>query len=163
MFVGVKRAGARHAALHFVQRQHQVVLVGKIAQPLHEFLAGRTDTAFALHGFHQEARRIGADRRFRAFEIVEIDIAEAGQQWIEALVHLFLIGRADRRHGATVKRVLEGDDLEAFVIAFMLVIGADRLDRAFHRFRARIGEEHRVGKGFVDQQLRQFLALRTAI
>jgi hypothetical protein len=45
----------------------------------------------------------------------------------------------------------------------ILVIGARRLDRAFHRLGAGIGEEHRVGKGQVDQALRQGFALRAAI
>jgi hypothetical protein len=43
------------------------------------------------------------------------------------------------------------------------VIAARGLDRALHRLGARIGEEHRVGEGVVDQPLRQLLALRAAV
>ena len=43
------------------------------------------------------------------------------------------------------------------------MIGASGLDRAFHRFGATVGEEYGIGKGRIDQTLREFLALRTAI
>jgi len=110
-----------------------------------------------------EAGGVRTDRRLRAFQIVEVDIFEARQQRHEALVHLFLVGRADRGHGPPVEGVLEGDDLELVIVAFVLVIGAHGLDRAFHRLRARIGEEHRIGKGQVDEPLRQVLTLRAPI
>ena len=45
----------------------------------------------------------------------------------------------------------------------MLVEGARGLDRAFDRFGTRIGEEHRIGEGLVDQHLREAFALRAAV
>ena len=43
------------------------------------------------------------------------------------------------------------------------MVTARGLDRAFDRLGARIGEKHRVGKGQVDQPLRERLALRAAV
>jgi len=61
---------------------------------------------------------------------------------------------------------VEGDDFKPAgiaLIACVLVIGARGLDRGLHRLGTRIGEEHRVAKGIVDQHLRQPLTLRAAI
>jgi hypothetical protein len=138
------------------------VRVGELAQPLHEFIRSGPHPAFALDWFNQKRRRPLADRRFCARQIVEIDIDEPVQQRGKALVHLLLIACRNCRHGAAVKGVLERDDLEA-IRTRRLMKGARRLDRALDRLRARIGEKHRVGKGRIDQPLRQLLPLRTAI
>ncbi len=45
-------------------------------------------------------------------------------------------------------------------IALGMMIAARGLDRAFDGLRARIGKEDRIGKGKVDQPLRQHLTLR---
>ena len=160
----IELAGAPHAALHLVQHQHQILFVADVAQAGQEFLAGRTDTAFALDRFDQEAGGVRANGSARRFQIVKLHIFEARQQWQEALVHLVLIGGADGGHGAAVEGHGKGDDLGPVRIAALaLMIGARGLDRAFHRLGPGIGEEHRIGKGRVHDHLRQPLALRAAI
>ena len=97
-------------------------------------------------------------------EIVEFGILEPGEQRAEALMHLLLVRSADRRHRAPVEGIGEGDQLGPVGSAIrMLVIGARGLDRGLDRLGPRIGEEHRIGKGLVDQLLRQRFALRAAI
>src|SRR3546814_19405261 len=65
LLMGIEGAGARDAALDFVEDQHQVALVADIAQRLQEGLRRRTDTALALHRLDQEtrseARRVGKE------------------------------------------------------------------------------------------------------
>ena len=164
VLVSVQLAGARHAALNLVEDQHQIILIGERAQAAHEFIAGRADTAFALDRFDEEAGRLVAHQRLGMFEIVELGILEACEQGHETLVHLFLIGRADGRHGAAMESIRESDQFGTIAIAiFMLVVGTCRLDRGLDRFGAGIGEKDRVGKGLVDQTLRQRLALRAAV
>ena len=55
--------------------------------------------------------------------------------------------------------VVERDQFEAFGVPGVLVIGARSLDRAFHRFGARIGEEDRVGEGVLNQPTGEPLAI----
>ena len=85
MLVGVERAGARDAALHLVEHQHQVMLVAGRAQARQELLRRRADAALALDRLDQEAGGILVDRRQRRVEIVELDDLEARQQRREAV------------------------------------------------------------------------------
>src|SRR3546814_2899101 len=57
LLVSIERAGSRDPALHLVENQHQIMLVGKVAQTAHECLGGRTNAAFALDRLDQEADR----------------------------------------------------------------------------------------------------------
>jgi hypothetical protein len=93
MLMGVKRAGAGHPALHFVKHEHQIMLVTQGTKPAHEFGRGRTNPAFALDRFDQEASGTGVDRCRRRFQIVELDDRETGQQGREAVAQLLLVGR----------------------------------------------------------------------
>ena len=151
IFIGVEIAGARDPALHLVEHQHQVALVARVAQAVDEFLRRRADPALALDRLEQEAGGILVDRAERGLEIVELDDLEARQQRREAVDHLGLVGRADRRHRPPVEGVRESDQVMLFRIAAGVMVTARGLDRAFDRLDPRIGEEHRVGEGQVDQ------------
>ena len=111
MLVGVELPGARDAALHLVEHQHQIMLVAGRAQPRQELVRRRADAALALDRLDQEAGGILVDRRQRRVEIVELDHLEARQQRREAVDHLRLVGRADRRHRPPVEGVREGDQV----------------------------------------------------
>jgi hypothetical protein len=166
MLVGIELAGPRDAALHFIENQHQPVLVAQRPEPLHECLRGGPDAAFALDRFDHDAGRVRPDQRLGRFQIVERRIFEPGEQRREAVVHLLLVRGADGCHRAAMEGVVEGDDLEPVrlaCIARVLVIGARGLDRGLDRLGARIGEKHRVAEGCVDQPLRQALALGAAV
>jgi type I site-specific restriction-modification system R (restriction) subunit len=136
LLIGIEGAGARNAALHLIKDQHQIMLVAQRAQTGQEFLRGHLDAALALNGLDQETGGVRADRRLRRLQITKVHIFEAGQQGQEALVHLFLVRRADRPQRAAVEGFLEGDQLELVIVADMLVIGTRGLDRAFHRLSA---------------------------
>ena len=165
MLVSIELARACDAALHLIEHQHQIELVSQLAQALHEFDRRRTNPALALNRLDEEARRVRPYQRLGRFQIVERRILEPGEQRREAVVHFFLIGGRDGRHRPPVKGVVEGDQFETVLVApfGILMIGARGLDRRLDRLCARIGEEHRVAEGLVDQPLRQLLALRAAI
>ena len=139
------------------------MLVRQCPQAFHELIRSRANAALALNGFHEKSRSIGTDRRLGSFEVVEFDVFEPGEQGQKALVHLFLIRRADRRHRPAVEGVLEGDQFVLVIVTGVAVIGARRLDCAFDGFGARIGEEHRVSKGQVDDPAGQRFTLRAAV
>ena len=71
------------------------------------------DAAFALHGFEQDGGGFRPDRRAQGFGVVERQVAEAGQQRIEALVDLGLGGGRHRPERPAVERLREGQHLEA--------------------------------------------------
>src|SRR3546814_12181912 len=62
MFIGVKMAGARDAALDLVEYEHQVALVANVAQRLEEGLRRGADTALALNRLDEETRTIDRKR-----------------------------------------------------------------------------------------------------
>ena len=51
LFMRIKRSGARHTALHFVEHKHQIVLVRQRAQSLEKFIGCWPNTALALDRF----------------------------------------------------------------------------------------------------------------
>ena len=82
------------------------------------------------------------DQSLRRFQIIKLAIFEPVEHRREALVHLGLIGGADRRHSATVKGIGESDQLDPFGIASIagiLVVGTRCLYRTFNCFGAGIG------------------------
>ncbi len=164
MLVSVELAGPCDTALYFVEHQHQIVVIGQLAQAVDELVRTGTDAALALDRLDEEAGSLVAHQRFGVVEIVEFRILEPGKQRHEAFVHLLLVRGADRRHRPPVECVGEGDQFGTLrITVLMLVVRPRRLDRRLDRFGTRIGEEHRIGEGLVDQHLRQFFTLRAAI
>ena len=62
-----------------------------------------------------------------------------------------------------MESALEGDDLDPGGLALLVPVFPRHLDGELAGFGARVGEEHRVGEGQVDQPLCQLLALRAAV
>src|SRR3546814_6800516 len=69
MFIGVKMAGARDAALDLVEYEHQVALVANVAQRLEEGLRRGADTALPLNRLAEETRPILTDAVERAVHV----------------------------------------------------------------------------------------------
>ena len=162
LFMREQRAGAGNAALHFIEDQHQAMCVAQVAQALQKFLRRRADAAFTLDGFDEDAADRRVDGGLDGVEIVERQHMEPVGQRLEALAHLFLVGRGNRRQRAAVKGVREGQDAKLFRVARGILEAAAGLDRAFDRFGTGIGEEHRIGEGerhqsFGERRLRRHL------
>ena len=87
-------------------------------------------------------------------------LVEAVDRRPEAFEIFRRAGRGQRAQRAAVERAFEGDEAIAFGMAFRGVVAARDLDRAFHRFGAGIGEEHKVGKALLAQPCREPLAVR---
>jgi hypothetical protein len=116
-----------------------------------------------LDRLEQEAGGVLGHGGAGCVEIVERHYGEARQKRCEAVAQLGLVGRADRAQRAAVKGVGEGDEDVLLRPAVMMVIAPCRLDRPFDRLGARIGEEHRVGKGELGQAAGISFALWRAV
>ena len=162
-FMGKQLAGARDAALHFVQNQQDAVLVSQIAQAFEKFRAGRADAAFALDRLHHETGHPVVDGGLGCGQIVERDHLEPIRQRFKAFAQLFLIGGGNRRHGATMKGVGKGDHLVPVRIARGIMVGQCGFQRTFKGFGAAVGEEHRIGEGQIDQALGQMFLRRRLV
>ena len=86
-------------------------------------------------------------------DVVEGDLVEALDLGPEAFEIFLLAAGGDGRQRAAVEGAFEGDDAEALGMALDELVAARRLDGAFERLGAGIGEEHLVGEGGVDQPL----------
>ncbi len=116
--------------------------------------------ALALNGLQQHARGLRADQRLDRVEIAEGSLVEAVDLGAET-VDIFLVSAGgDGRQRAPVKSALEGDEAITLGRAVGRVEFSRGLDRAFHRFGARIGEEHAIGECRVDETPRQPFGLR---
>lgn len=161
--MGEQFAGAGNAALHFVQNQQQAMLVGQGAQARQELHARRADAAFALDRLHHEGANTVVDGRFGSGEIIKRHHLEPVRQRLETLAQLFLIGGGNRRHGAAMKSVGEGDHPVLVRIAGSIMIGQRGFESAFKSFGAAVGEEHRISKGQLHQALGQMLLRRRLV
>ncbi|CDX33909.1 hypothetical protein MPLA_1690011 [Mesorhizobium sp. ORS 3359] len=154
-FMREQLAGAADAALDLVEDQKQAVLVAELPQPFQGLRRHRANAALALHGLDQDGRGLRRDRLFRGIDVVKCNLVEAFDLGPEALEIFVLAAGGDRRQRAAVERAFEGDDAKTLWMALDELIAPGRLDGAFQRLGARIGEEHLVGKGGIDQPLAQ--------
>ena len=68
---------------------------------------------FALNRFDENGARVRRDRSVERFRVAERNGDEAGNEWPESFSVLRRRARADRGDRASVKVVLENDDLRA--------------------------------------------------
>ena len=87
----------------------------------------------------------------RGGDVVERHLVETFHLGAVAFKVFLLAAGGDRRQRAAVEGALEGDDAVALRLAVDVVVAARRLDGAFQRLGAGIGEEHLVGEGGVRQ------------
>ena len=133
--------------LYFVEGEQDARFVGDGAQFGEETGGGGgADPAFALDGFDEDRRGLGADGGARRVGVAERDVDETVHGRPEAFERLFVAAGGERRQGAPVEGALEGDDAPASGIAAAVVVAPRHLDYAFHRLGARIAEEHLVGE-----------------
>src|SRR6185437_8994846 len=81
------------------------------------------------------------------------------QDRAETLRVVRIAAGGDRAERAAVEGAGEGDDVVALGLTLGEEIMPRRLDRAFDRLSARIGEEDSVGEGRIDQALPEPLLL----
>ncbi len=129
------------------------MLVAQFTQAAQALVGHDADAALALHRLNQNAGGLRPDRRLDGVVIGKRHLVEALHPGAEAFQVFILAAGGDRRQCAAVKGAFKGDQPEALRRAGRGVIAARRLDGAFHRLGAGIGEKHSIGKGRRDQPL----------
>ncbi len=156
--IGEQLADAADAGLHLVEDQHQLVLVGELAQAAQKTALRHPHAAFALDRLDDDRAGLRPDGFLHGVEIAERHPVEARQPRLEAFEIFFVAAGRDRRQRAAVEGALERDHAELFRPAGGELVTARHLDRALHRLGARIGEEDGVGESRLDEPLGQPLA-----
>ena len=82
-------------------------------------------------------------------------MSDARRQRLKTLGVFGLAANGDGEQGAAMKRLAERNDLALFRPEVIGGVFTSQLERGFIRFRARIGEEHPLGKGQIAQSLSQ--------
>ena len=172
---------APEARLHFVEGQHDLMLIAPRAQPLYKFHRRevRPDALVRLHDHTGDILRLHPARGDGREEMLEarVRLPIAIWKWRGddrgVLIHDpgFLPAHAARllrAERAPVKAALPADDADLLVPADLDAMRAAELDRAFRRLRARREQEHFLqplrrepGENFC--KLRALLARETII
>ena len=161
--VSEEPAGAAHAALHLVEDQHQARFVGERTQALQELVRRRMDAALALDRLDQQRRGLVAHRGAGRIQVVEVHLVEGIHGRLEALEVLGLRAGRDGRERPPVEGVAESHHAVARRRTAAGLIDACELDRALHRLRAGIAEEHAVREGRGGEPLRKARLRRNVI
>ncbi len=162
-FMGKKLARAADTRLDLVEDEKHAVLVADAAQAAQEFVRHGTDAAFALDRFNQDRRGLLGDGTFDLFQIEMLHLIKTFDLGTETFEIFFLAPGSDGRQRAAVEGAFEGNDVEALRAAGHILIAPRHLDRAFHRLGAGVREEHRVGKGRLNEAARQRFLARHAV
>ena len=151
-------SGAAHAGLDLVQHQQPIVPVAERTQPGEIIILRHDHAAFAKHRFdqHRDHFRVAGGNFRQGFDIVVGETHETLHQRLEASVHFWVAGGAQRRQRAAVEAALGDRDLGR-VDATRVTTGARNLDRRLVRLGAGITEEHAVHTRELHQRFRKTL------
>jgi hypothetical protein len=163
LLIGEQRAGAPHAALHFIERQQQAPFIAGGTQIAQESGGGDAYAALALYRLDHDAGGLRRDGVAHRVHVAERHMVEAVHRGAEAIEVFCVPGGREHGQRAAMESAVEADHPRAFRPPGGRHCAAHHLDHALIGFRARIAEEHAVGKGRRYQALCQALGLRHAI
>ena len=119
--IGEVLAHAADAALDFIEDQQRIVAVGQFARLADVFDGHREDAALALDQFDDNARGAFVDNLLQRDLVVGRNKARAGEQRLKIAAIFLLAGDGEGAQRASVKRIVQRDDLEFFRIDFVAV------------------------------------------
>ena len=153
--VAPQRARAAHAALHLVEDQHGVVLVGQFPQALEELGRGHVDAALALDRLHDDGAHALVHEFAGTVQVVVEGEADAGHQRLEGILVLGPRRGRQTAEQAPVKAVGEGQDVVLLLVVLVVGVAPGELEGAFVGIRAGQAVVDLVGKAVFAQLLRQ--------
>ena len=161
--MGKEPPGPPHPALDFVKDQEGAGLIAELAQRFHIRVRHDVDAPLALHRLDKDRSGLVRHRGFGRLHVAPWHLMETGQQRAKALDHLFARGGGDGGGGAAMERAGKGDDLDPVGLTLLVPVLAHHLDGELCRLGPGVGEEDRIGKGGLDQHIRQSLLLRNFV
>ena len=111
MLIAKPSAGTAAAALHLIEHEQEVPLVGDPPQSLEKSLRRRHHAPFTKDRLHHDAAGVLVDEPLHGCEIAVRGVLEAGHHRPEARVVFRLGGGRNAPHRAAMKAAGEGDDL----------------------------------------------------
>ena len=146
-------AGASQTTLNFIEQKEQIVFVADAAQAGKELSAGNMNSAFSLHGLHQDRSGLRANGRANGVQISKGKMNKTIQERREALLDLLLGRSGNSCHGSPMEGILKRKNFVASGRAAKL---AREFDEPFVRFGPAIAEEHLAASREPDQPAGKF-------
>jgi hypothetical protein len=144
----LEASGTEVAALNTVEEEEQAVLVAEIPEAGEILGGGWGNPALALDSLDQNGSGGRGDGVGGGIEIIEGDMAEAGDERAESLFDLVLPGGGDASESPTVERIESGDDFES---ALGIAEATSEFEEAFVGFGAGVAEEDLAGADELDE------------
>ncbi len=160
--IGEELAGAADAGLHLVHDQQQPLGVAERPKLAQEAVRKGTHAALALQRLDHHRRRLGGHRRLDERDVAKGDLVEAVRLGAEAFQIFLLAAGGERRQRAAMEGALDRQDAIALGMAVHIVVAPRRLDGAFVRLGARIGEKDAIGEARRDEPVGEPLLARDA-
>jgi hypothetical protein len=137
-----------NTCLDFIQDQQEAMTVAQCPDLDEAFCRKRSNAAFSLNRFDQDAGRLDAARGLQSLKIAKGHMVEPADRRPKSLQIFWLSARRDRRECPTVKPALKGQQPPTLRVSSDEMVASRRLDRRLERLRPRIAEKHPIRKSF---------------
>src|SRR5450631_827553 len=163
VLVGKMASGATEAALNLVKHKQRAALFRQARGEFEKLPIDRTNPALALNGLDAHGADAGIKFSFQVVEVIELYESHAGHKRNKRRAIFGLTGGGERAKGATMKRVIHGQNARLWIwigLAAILILhlrkGAGEFERSFPGLGATVAKESAVQSGDLRQQPREF-------
>jgi hypothetical protein len=143
---GKQGAAATDAGLHFVEYQQDAQLTTQTLDALEVVPGGRNHTSLVLDRFEHDCDSPGVHRRMQCRQVIERDMAEARQLWLESVDQIRTVRRRNRPE-TTAMTTFTGNDDPRSAATMSLAPFACQFDRRLTGFAATVEQVRLVTAG----------------
>lgn len=143
---GKQCAAATDAGLHFVKYQQNAKLTTQALDALEVVLGSGNHPGLALDRFEHDRDRLGIHGRMQGGQVIERDMAEGRQLWLESVDQIRTVRRRNRPE-ATTMTAFTGHNDPRSAATMLLAPFARQFDRRFTGFAATVEQVRLVTAG----------------